>query len=183
MYSKTRLPPVVDPCNSSHFSIAPWQPSPPSGTLSPHAQNSHLVTGNNSSTQKSFDTFYCHALVSCKRIMFLVVWDRERQLWKNVVYILSLFRLKMSQTVTPFRLVSWPTGSSAGTMDNSAQILFSLFCRKPLWTVLAWAGMSIRWPCPSSIFSASHSTAHHWTGPEGWFGEVVMARDVPKPCK
>ena len=46
----------------------------------------------------------------------------------------------------------------------------SLFCRRPLWAVLAWAGMSTIWCCLSSISSADHSITHPPRCPEGWFG-------------
>ena len=45
----------------------------------------------------------------------------------------------------------------------------SLFCRRPTWLVLASAGMSTLWYCPSSIFSADHGVAHAVICPEGWF--------------
>ena len=45
----------------------------------------------------------------------------------------------------------------------------SLFCRRPLWAVLAWAGMSTLWCCPSSISSADYGVAHLPRCPEGWF--------------
>ena len=53
--------------------------------------------------------------------------------------------------------------------DDSAEILFSLFCKRPLLAVLTRAGMSTLWCCPSSIYSADHGTAHPPTCPEGWF--------------
>ena len=61
----------------------------------------------------------------------------------------------------------------------------SLFCRRPLWAVLAWARMSTLWGCPSSISSADHSVTHPPRWPEGWFGEAVVACEmpVPEPCK
>ena len=54
--------------------------------------------------------------------------------------------------------------------DDLAEInpIQIFFCRRPLWRVLAWAGMSILWCCPSSISSANHSVTHPPTC-EGWF--------------
>ena len=45
----------------------------------------------------------------------------------------------------------------------------SLFCGRPLWAVLAWAGMSALSGCPSSISSAYRSVVHPPRCPEGWF--------------
>ena len=43
-----------------------------------------------------------------------------------------------------------------------------LFCRRPLWAFMAWAGMfTLR--CPSSTFSADHGVAYPQRCPEGWF--------------
>ena len=61
--------------------------------------------------------------------------------------------------------------SRRGDMGHdSAEILFqSFFRRRPLWTVLAWAGMPTLWCCPSSISSADHGVAHPPRCCEGWF--------------
>ena len=45
----------------------------------------------------------------------------------------------------------------------------SSFCGRPLWAVLAWAGMPTLWRCPSSISAADHGIAHPPRCPEGWF--------------
>ena len=45
----------------------------------------------------------------------------------------------------------------------------SLFCRRPLWALLAWTRMSTLWCCPSSISSADHGVTHPPRCPEGWF--------------
>ena len=45
----------------------------------------------------------------------------------------------------------------------------SLFCKRPLWAVLTWAGMSTLWCCPSSIFSADDCVALPPRCPEAWF--------------
>ena len=58
-------------------------------------------------------------------------------------------------------------GGTWGTIQQTSSS--SLFCRRPLWAVLAWAGMSTLWCCPSSIFSAYHGVAHLPRCPKGWF--------------
>ena len=44
----------------------------------------------------------------------------------------------------------------------------SIFCRRSLWTVLAWAGMSTLWCCPPSTSSADHGIPHPPRCPKGW---------------
>ena len=46
---------------------------------------------------------------------------------------------------------------------------FSLFRRRPLWAVLAWADMSTLWCCPSNISSAEHRVTHPPRCLERWF--------------
>ena len=58
-------------------------------------------------------------------------------------------------------LTDWVVG---GTWSSS------LYCRRPLWAVLAWADMSTLWCSPSSICSADHGVAHPPRCQEGWFG-------------
>ena len=45
----------------------------------------------------------------------------------------------------------------------------SLYYRRPLWAVPAWAGMSALWCCSSSISYADQGVAHPLRCPEGWF--------------
>ena len=45
----------------------------------------------------------------------------------------------------------------------------SLFCRRPLWADLAWAGISTLWHCPHSISSADHGITHPQRCPDGCF--------------
>ena len=52
----------------------------------------------------------------------------------------------------------------------------SLFCRRPFWKALVWAGVSTLWCCPSSISSVDHGVAHPPRCPEGWF--MRGCRDV-----
>ena len=63
-----------------------------------------------------------------------------------------------------------PDWSIVGTWETIQQrSSSSLFCRRPSWAVLARAGMSTLWCCPSSISSADYSVAHPPRRPEGWF--------------
>ena len=43
--------------------------------------------------------------------------------------------------------------------------------------------MSTLWCCPSSISSADHGIAHPQGALKDGFGEAVVARDIPEPCK
>ena len=65
------------------------------------------------------------------------------------------------------RYEQWPIRRTWGTIWQRSSS--SLFCRRPLWAVPAWAGISILWCCPSSISSADNGVAHSPTCPEGWF--------------
>ena len=51
----------------------------------------------------------------------------------------------------------------------SSDSLPVVFCRRPLWAVLALAGMLTLWCWPSSISSADHGVAHPPRCPEEWF--------------
>ena len=84
-----------------------------------------------------------------------------------------------------FSSVPWPIGSSGGTWRTIQQrSSSSLFCRRPLPAVLAWAGIySTLWCCPSSISSAEVSVAHpprchegrFWRGCRGvWFAQTMQ---------
>ena len=64
-------------------------------------------------------------------------------------------------------LNNWVLRGTWGTIQQRSSS--SLFCRRPLWAVLAWAGMSTLWCSPSSISSADHSIVHPPRCPEGWF--------------
>ena len=66
--------------------------------------------------------------------------------------------------------VPWTIGSSRGHDKTIQQrSSSSLFCRRLLWAVLAWAGMSSLWGRPSSVSSAYLSVAHPPRCPEGGF--------------
>ena len=49
------------------------------------------------------------------------------------------------------------------------------FCRRPLWVVLAQAGMPTLWCCPSSISTADNSSPTLQSALKNGFGEVVVA--------
>ena len=69
--------------------------------------------------------------------------------------------------LVPLSSVPWLIGSSGGHERRfSGDPLPVFFCKSPLWAVLAWAGMSTLWYCPSSISSADHSVTRC---SEGWF--------------
>ena len=63
-----------------------------------------------------------------------------------------------------FSWVAWPIGSlgdgggGGGTWQQRSSC--SLFCKRPLWAVLAWAGMSSLWCVHPAIFSADRGVAH-----------------------
>ena len=68
--------------------------------------------------------------------------------------------------LSPDRLHRRGEGGTGTIQQRSSS---SLFYRRPLWAVLAWARMSTLWCCPSSISSADHGVARLSTSPEGWF--------------
>ena len=59
-------------------------------------------------------------------------------------------------------LTEWVVGGTWRTIQQRPST--SLFCGRPLWAVVAWAGMSSLWRCASSNFSADHGVTHS----EGW---------------
>ena len=66
-------------------------------------------------------------------------------------------RLFLIRKTVQFRSVLWPIGSwgrggHAGHFSRLQRSSFSLFCGGPSLAVLAWAGTSILWHCPSSRF-------------------------------
>ena len=85
---------------------------------------------------------------------YLSCWTSENPLPATVVpQHLTLFWL--------FSSVPWPIRSSGAHKGrfNRAPLPVS-FCMRPLWAVLAWAGMSTLWCCPSSISSANHGVVY-----------------------
>ena len=76
-------------------------------------------------------------------------------------------------------LTDWVVGGTKGSIQQRSSS--SLLCRRrPLWAVLAEAGMFTLWCCPSTISSADHSVAHPPRCPEEWFWRAC---DMPEPCK
>ena len=82
-----------------------------------------------------------------------------------------------------FSSVPWPIGSSAGTWGTIQQrSSSSLFCRRPLWAVLAWAGIRTfdvvypAFPLPTTASSTVQGA------PKDGFGEAVVLYDIPEPC-
>ena len=63
-------------------------------------------------------------------------------------------------------LTVWVIRGTWGTVHQKSSS--SLLRRRPLWAVLAWAGMSTLWCCPSSISSANHGVICPPRCPEGW---------------
>ena len=55
-------------------------------------------------------------------------------------------------------LTDWVVGGTRGMIQQKSSS--SLSYRRPWWAVLAWAGMSSLWCCPSSISSANHGITH-----------------------
>ena len=60
--------------------------------------------------------------------------------------------------------VVWRSGRTIQQWSSS-----SLFCRRPLWAVLARAGIPTLWRCPSSVSSADHGVVHSPRRSEGSF--------------
>ena len=92
----------------------------------------------------------------------MVKWSPLRStIMQSLILITSIH---FSSVQSLYRL-----GSQEDMTDDSASFS-SLFCSRQLWVVLARAGMSALWCCPSSISSSNHSTAHHSPRyPEGRF--------------
>ena len=63
-------------------------------------------------------------------------------------------------------LTDWVIRGTWGMIEQRSSV--SLFCRRPVWAILAWAGMSTLWCCLSSVSSANHGVAHPPSCPERW---------------
>ena len=63
-------------------------------------------------------------------------------------------------------LTDWVVGGIWGTIQQRSSS--GLFCKRPWWAVMAWAGMFILCCCPSSISSADNGVAHPPRCLEGW---------------
>ena len=73
-------------------------------------------------------------------------------------------------------LTDWDVGGTWGTIQQRSSS--SLFCRRPSPAVLAWAGISIFWCCPSSISSADHGVAPNSKCLEEWVWRGCCCDDV-----
>ena len=73
-------------------------------------------------------------------------------------------------------LTDWVVGGTWGTIQQRSSS--SLFCRRPSPAVLAWAGMSTFWCCPSSISSADHGVAPNSKCLEEWVWRGCCCDDV-----
>ena len=87
-------------------------------------------------------------------------WLKKKKMWKINKNISSSVQFSSS--------TDWVVRGTWGMIQQRSSS--RLFCRRPLWAVLAWAGMFTLWCCPAIISSASHSNAHLLRCPEGWFG-------------
>ena len=96
--------------------------------------------------------------------------------WQEKVHITSV-NDHTPCTLLQISSVSWLIGHWGWTWWMIQQISSSSpFCRRPLWAVLAWAGMSTLWNCPSSISSADHGVVHTPRCPEEWFWRGCCGR-------
>ena len=78
-------------------------------------------------------------------------------------------------------MTKWVVGRTRGTIQQKCYS--SLFCRRPVWAVLAWAGMSSLWCCPSSISFAITTLPTLLAALKDGFGEAVVVCDMSEPCK
>ena len=70
-------------------------------------------------------------------------------------------------------LTDWAVGETWWT--NKQRPSSNPFCKRPMQTVLAWAGMSTLWHCPSSISSSSVKRRKLQ-----WYGHVSRSSDLAK---
>ena len=107
---------------------------------------------------------------SCVTMILWLVSHPDVSFWicdlKQVIlrWLFAVIQFSSVQSFDWFGLRGWGTW---GTIQQRS--CSSLFCRRPLWVVLAFAGMSTLWYCPSSISSANHSVHYHPRCLEGWF--------------
>ena len=83
-------------------------------------------------------------------------------IWMNAICSIWL-----QSSVQFSALTDWVVEGTWGTIQQRSSSSF--YCRRPMWTVLALAGMSTFWYCPSCISSADHGVTHPPRCPEGWF--------------
>ena len=103
--------------------------------------------------------------------------------WQEKVHITSV-NDHTPCTLLQISSVSWLIGHWGWTWWMIQQRSSSSpFCRRPLWAVLAWAGMSTLWNCPSSISSADHGVVHTPRCPEEWFWRGCRGMWQAETCK
>ena len=78
--------------------------------------------------------------------------------WYNVITLLVVYGHAVKMNTVQFSpLTNRVVGGTRQTIQHR---FFSSVFLRPLWAVLAWAGMSTPWCCPCSISSADHCIAH-----------------------
>ena len=95
----------------------------------------------------------------------LALWYHLKK-WSQYFWLITPFSCEVSSVLFG-PLTDWLIGVTWQTIQQRSYS--SLFCRRPLWAVLAWAGMSTLWCCPSSISSADYGVARPPRSPEEWF--------------
>ena len=96
--------------------------------------------------------------------------QQQQQQQQQQLYLCNI-SLVMIQNQFSFSSVPWPFRSSVGRTWGTIQqrSSSSLFCRRPLWAVLAWAQIASLRCCPSSISCDNHGVSHPPRCPVGWF--------------
>ena len=87
----------------------------------------------------------------------------------KISFVSTKHRLQFSSVQS---VADWVVGRTRGTIQQRSSS--SRFCRRPLWAVLAWAGIATLWCCPCSI-SFADSVGTHQHSPrylEWWFWRV-----------
>ena len=129
----------------------------------PGIRKSHELTWRNthshSSLNLNWQTFYARGKARPKDEHGLC-WSRTTP-WAGCVSGYA--------TVQFSPLTDWVIEGTLRTIQQRSSS--GIFYRRPLWAVLAWAGMSTLWCCPSSIFSANHTITHPPRCPERRFDE------------
>ena len=96
------------------------------------------------------------------------LWLVDSALNSGTLHCHNIMTNNEGSEAVPFDSVPWPIeswgGGTSGTIQQRSS--FSLFCWRSLWAVLAWAGISTLWCCPSRISSADHDVANPPRCPE-----------------
>ena len=106
-----------------------------------------------------------------------VIPDEQVLSWLNSLiylwYFIFLYYIPSWLSVWTYQFSSVQSFNQSGHQGTQKMIQqrfsSSLFCRRPLWAVLAWAGMFTLWCCPARISTADNSVTHPPRCPEGWF--------------